>query len=418
MKSPITSKSRSGNDPGDTPVTWRGRLPSVDLDVFYQWATLLIIPLFVISTSFRSEIFIFYAVLFVLRVRKHGYRRTGLEWYTLAAVLGLAVSYAGVWQTGILKNVLQVARIITLPLLMSQYRPVSRPARALAAIFAGLAVYGVVRMLFFPLVTGYAQDRPYCFSDFFMHSSLIAVSGYLFFLTLLMRRPDWRWKLFGAAGAAVYLYLIASHQVRASYLSVLLVTPLLLILEIRSVRWLHGLAACLMLAGVVGLFGVLQPAVIRSAVARALTIADPGEGSNRGRLVIWTRALEVFREHPVNGIGYRRFNRKIVNLDSDDFEWSFAHAHNEMLGLLAETGLIGLVAWLVFKVKLLLLLFHDRRQDFSVFLLYFLIAFEIHNFFELYLYERTAYIYVFLLLGLGLNAVLHRPGRVACREVA
>lgn len=408
MNAPTTSNSSGDSGPDAASPAWRTRLRSVTLDTVYRVATLLIIPLYVISTSFRSEIFIFYAVLFVLRVRSHGYRRTGLEWVTLAAVLGLAASYAGEWHSGILKNVLQVARIITLPLLMSQYRSASRPERAFACIFTGLAVYGVVRMLFFPLVTGYAQDRPYCFSDFFMHSSLIAVSGYLFSLVVLMRRPEWRWKAIGAVVAAAFLYLVAVHQVRASYLSVLLVTPLLLIAELRGVRRLHWLAACLLLAAAIALPCVLRPAAVRTAVDRAMTITDPGEGSNRGRLVIWSRALGVFREHPINGIGYRRLNRNYHKLGNERFEWSFAHAHNEILGLLAETGLIGAVAWLVFKLRLLLLLFRDRRQDFSAFLLYLLIAFEVHNVFEYYLYERTAYIYVFLLVGLGLNALLNR----------
>ena len=66
--------------------------------------------------------------------------------------------------------------------MMCQFRPVPRLERILAGGFFLLGLYGLGRLLFAPIVTGYAQDRAYCFSDFFMHSSVIAVSGFLFFL--------------------------------------------------------------------------------------------------------------------------------------------------------------------------------------------------------------------------------------------
>jgi len=68
--------------------------------------------------------------------------------------------------------------------------------------------------------------------------------------------------------------------------------------------------------------------------------------------------------------------------------------------MLAETGLIGTIVWLLFKTKLLWLLFKRKKCLISSFILYFFIAFEIHNIFEVYLFERVAYIYVYLLIGL------------------
>jgi len=414
----IATMSNSINKTGDrtaegTPGSRPAWLLKLDVDAVYKWATLFIIPFYVISTSIRSEIFIFYAALFALKVWKSGYRKCGLEWFTLAAVIGLAVSYIGVWESRIIKNVLQVARIIVLPLLMSQYRPIPRLDHILAYIFSGLGIYGVIRMLFFPIITGYAQNRPYCFADFFMHSSVIAVSGFLFFLTMLIRKPGYRWKVLAAAGILIYLYLIMVHQVRASYLSVACITPLFLLMEAGRKNILRCLGACLIVASAFVLVGILRPAVVESAKARAMSIVDLEDGSNRGRIVIWKRALEVIREHPVNGIGYRQFNRFEIYLHNNEFDWSFAHAHNELLGMFAETGLIGLIAWLAFKFKLIMVFYRDRRQWIGAFLLYLLLAFELHNMFEYYLYERNVYIYVYVLLGLGLNQIVNREKQTA-----
>lgn len=398
-----SSLANSDDTPRNARLTWRWTGP--DIDTIYQWTTLLIIPFYAINTSIRSQIVLVYAILFVLKVRANGYRKSGLEWVTLAAVLGLLASYAGVWTSEILKNSLRVGRIIVLPLLMAQYRPISRLENFLAGLFCGLGIYGIVRILYSPLVTGYALDRPYCFSDFFMHSSVIAVSGYFFFLIILLHKRDLVWKLLATLGCVLFLYLIVRHHVRASYLTVLVLTPLLLMVEVRRMHARSRGVSCLMLLGVITLLAVLRPTIVHTAIERGRAIVDLEDGSNRGRLVIWRRALETIRDNPLNGIGYHRFNRSVVDLRNAEFEWSFAHAHNELLGIMAETGLIGTIAWLAFKFKLLLLFYRHRRHWAGAYMMYLFLAFEIHNMFEYYLYERIAYIYVYLLFGLGLNQV-------------
>lgn len=405
---------RAASEQGETPRTgWKQLL---DVDFLYGWATLLLIPAYAINTRLRSQIVVIYAILFVLKVWKSGYRKCGLEIYFAIAILGLAVSYIGSWQSEVLKNVVQVAKIACLPILMSQYRPVRDIEKYLACIFTGLAVYGVVRMGYAPLVTGYAKDRPYCYSDFFMHSSVIAFSGYLFFLVMLIRQEGFKWKLLSALNVILFTYLIVLHNVRGSYLAFMVITPLILVLEFRK-RALIGIGAVVLCAVVLACgIGILRPELADRTTRRVRSILDVKEGSNEGRLVIWKKAVQVFAANPVNGIGYRRFNMRNMDLGDARYGWSFAHAHNEFLQLLAETGLIGLLAWLAFKIRFLVIFFKARAHWVGAFMLYLLLAFEFHNIFECYIYERIAYIYIFVLLGLGLNQLLgmresvSRPG--------
>ena len=400
---------QSGNH--DIPSGWKQIL---DLDFIYKWATLLILPAYAITTGIRSQIFVIYVILFVLKVRKSGYVKCGLEYYFAIAMLGLAVSFIGVWDAKILKNVIQVAKILCLPILMCQYKPIRKIENDLALIFAGLGVYGLARMLFAPLVTGYALDRPYCYSDFFMHSSVIAFSGYLFFLVSFVRREGYGWKLFSAVNVLIFAYLILLHSVRASYLAFLILTPVILLIEFKRMALIS--MACLLVCGaaIAGGLCMFRPEIATKTGAKIRSIVDNSNGSNRGRVVFWKRAIQVFSENPVNGIGYRRFNRRYVDARSAEFDWAFWHAHSEFFSMLAETGLIGVIAWFAFKIRLLVLFFRERRHWIGAFMLYLFLAFEIHNFFECYLYERNAYIYIYVLLGLGINQIVRKRGASTC----
>lgn len=387
------------------PAGWK-RL--ADLDFLFKWATLLIIPVYAVTAEIRSQIFVIYLLLFILKVRKCGYIRCGLEYYIAAALIGLAASAIGAGDPKVLKYVRQIAEILCLPILMCQYKPIRKPENALATIFSALGIYGLARMFFAPIVTGYAQDRPYCFSDFFMHSSVIAFSAFLFFLVMLIRKNGRVWKLLSAVNVVVFLALILLHGVRASYLALFILLPVILLLEFRK-RAIILMAGLLMLAGLAYIvLNSFQPRIAGAVEAKVASIADRNNGSNRGRVVFWKKALQVFSENPVNGIGYRHFNRNHMDLGNQEFDWAFWHAHSDFFGMLAETGLIGIAAWLALKFRLLWLFIRQRGNRIGAFMLYLFLAFEIHNFFECYLYERIAYIYIFVLFGLGINQFVRK----------
>ena len=405
---PNRPESSSAPEPSRSP--WPSFL---DPDVLYRWATLLVLPIFVIWPGFKSEVFVIYAVLFGLQVWRRGYVRCGLEPWLLLGLLGVAASGLDVRDAEVPRRVLQLARILCLPLLMCQFRPIPRLERILAGGFCLLGLYGLGRLAVAPLITGYALDRPYCFSDFFMNSSLIAVSAFLFFLVFFTRAHHRAEKVFYGANILLFAALVLLHHVRGSYLALIVLTPVILLVEFRKKALVSLVALVLGAVLLTGLVHTLRPDLTTAARARFTSIADRQDGSNRGRLVIWTKAIEVFREHPINGIGYRRFNRDHVDLNNREFEWAFWHAHSEFFSMLAETGCVGTLAWLAFKIGLLAVLFRYRRQPLGAFLLYLTLAFEMHNLVETYHYERTAYIYSYLLLGLGLNQLVPKPANRA-----
>lgn len=64
----------------------------------------------------------------------------------------------------------------------------------------------------------------------------------------------------------------------------------------------------------------------------------------RDRLVLWSAAARIARLHPIAGIGLGRYPREAPGFHS---EWiPFENTHNFFLQLLAEAGLVGLLAFL------------------------------------------------------------------------
>lgn len=69
------------------------------------------------------------------------------------------------------------------------------------------------------------------------------------------------------------------------------------------------------------------------------------------RLPIWMTAIEVIKDHPVNGIGPRGFRhvyREYSTPDNYFHEIGTTHPHQLVLEIAAETGLIGIAGLLVF----------------------------------------------------------------------
>lgn len=121
------------------------------------------------------------------------------------------------------------------------------------------------------------------------------------------------------------------------------------------------------------------------------------DGGGRGTL--WHMAIEVFKEHPVLGIGWGNFRA----LTYGKLKWAEqAHVHNTYLQLLAETGVIGFgiyLSWFCYMFHLAakeLEYMKKYRKEDSLFLIAFSLGYQV--FFYAYcmtgnpLYQYETYI--------------------------
>jgi putative inorganic carbon (HCO3(-)) transporter len=89
----------------------------------------------------------------------------------------------------------------------------------------------------------------------------------------------------------------------------------------------------LLTAGVLGAVGLTCMKMLSSRMQEL----DAGEESANGRVDAWYTGLDLFKSHPVFGVGAGNFT------DYNDLT-----AHNSLVLVLAETGFVGYVLWLAF----------------------------------------------------------------------
>lgn len=129
-------------------------------------------------------------------------------------------------------------------------------------------------------------------------------------------------RLFWLAGAGLLLYGVYLTNSRGAMLAVALMLGAWLWL--RRGLLVAGLVGSMALAGMMTLPSRLQE-------------LDASEESAAGRVDAWYEGLQMFREHPLFGVGAGNFT-----------DHNYLTAHNSFVLALAETGFVGYTVWLAF----------------------------------------------------------------------
>ena len=154
-----------------------------------------------------------------------------------------------------------------------------------------------------------------------------------------------------AAASAIGLAVILAGS-RASWLTYGLV---LLWTGWRALGWRKLMAVFVAGALMLAAANALSPQVHERVQRTTLALtAQPGgmDAALSGRGRIWSAALCMAREHPFNGVGPRAFRDEFPACDPQpgtQAAWGTGvalHAHQIVLEILSETGVIGLLLWL------------------------------------------------------------------------
>ena len=145
---------------------------------------------------------------------------------------------------------------------------------------------------------------------------------------------------------------------RAAWLSYAIVCVVIAWRETGTLRRFMPLLAGVALAVIIAVLGVrnesggFQARLDRSLLALQGTSQGIDEAS-AGRVSIWRAAVDMIGEHPLTGVGARGFRHDYpAHAQADDrfapagAKTGAAHAHQIVLEVLSETGVIGLVFWL------------------------------------------------------------------------
>ncbi len=238
----------------------------------------------------------------------------------------------------------------------------SSPARLhlLTATAGLLTVWSVDALI--QAATGYGMGGPMLgdrvsgiFSD--DNLKLGPVLATLAPLSLFAAWQRWRWPGLGLAWLLVGLAVLLAGA-RAAWLSYAIVTLIMLWRSAGSPRRFIALGLA---AGVIAFAGLGSAYLLSDRVqARVQRTLQAFNGTERGlddalamRLPIWSVSVRMARANPLNGVGVRAFRYAYPEYAQADDIWltiqpgrGALHAHQIVLEIWTETGLIGLVLWL------------------------------------------------------------------------
>ncbi|GAB3786482.1 O-antigen ligase family protein [Dyella agri] len=129
----------------------------------------------------------------------------------------------------------------------------------------------------------------------------------------------WFWRI----GAVLLLFGVYLTKSRGTQLAVLLMGAV----------WLWQKRG-LLTAGSLGFVGLVGLMLMPSTRMNDL---DPDEESAFGRVDAWYEGLDMFKTHPLFGVGFGNFT-----------DYNTLTAHNSFVLVLAETGFLGFMTWLAF----------------------------------------------------------------------
>lgn len=139
----------------------------------------------------------------------------------------------------------------------------------------------------------------------------------------------------------------------------------------------------------------------QSISERIKSITQTSQSSNLIRIKLWKEAFRIIKDHPFVGSGLNTYS--IVGRNYKSFEGGGVYPHNSFLQKAAETGLLGLFAFLgvlfvFFKTGVCYL---KQRKDYLVLgFLSGILAFLVHAFFDTHLYSLQLVVLFWYMLGL------------------
>jgi O-antigen ligase len=161
-----------------------------------------------------------------------------------------------------------------------------------------------------------------------------------------------RWGALGwLVGAVLVGIVVLLAGARAAWLSYAIV---LAVSGWGALRAKAQLAAVCGLGLAVAVAGFAWSPQFRSRIERSVTLVTlrDADMASSGRMSLWRAAAAMALEHPVNGVGVRSFRYAYPTFAGpDEFFVSKGetalHAHQIVLEILTETGLLGLLMWLM-----------------------------------------------------------------------
>lgn len=181
---------------------------------------------------------------------------------------------------------------------------------------------------------------------------------------------------------------------RGGYLGLLAGTVVLVIIFWNKVRQKYKIVALGAIISMVSLLLVSGP-----ISQRFFSIFNLKEGSNKGRIETWQKALDITFSNPALGVGVGNYPLAIKAVASYREP---IYAHNTYLDIAAETGIINMLVWVALLFFATQSFFKNRKKN-IVFLMggISILIFAVHSLVETGIYSPVVLTLLIILISIS-----------------
>lgn len=245
----------------------------------------------------------------------------------------------------------------------------------------GVAVYGIVQ--YYPGVfhINLFQSGPSRILSTLgnpAYTAMTLIFGMAIGIYLLIRtKYKHEYYIYGSV-LGVLFFAFTLTGIRGAYLGFIigLFATVFLLLFISTNRLIKRVTIGLLLFLLIGiiLFFLFRdrPIFLKIPIVSQLTSIDLTSGTIKTRLISWRAVMKGFKDNPILGVGLENYG-VVFNKYFDPLYYSLAssepyfdRAHNSFLDILATTGLVGSIAFLILIIYLFIYLWRGWRHGYLV----------------------------------------------------
>jgi O-antigen ligase len=274
-----------------------------------------------------------------------------------------------------LKEISKWLEFLVLLLLGTQYIRTRRQVWTIVVItcLAGItqALFGYIQFFFDIGPTSFIRDASLRIYGTFDQPNPYA--GYInlplsIALALMLLGSNWKTRIL--AGVTVFFLATAEFLTQSRGGEVAIAAALLFIVTvgIPRLRVVVGLLSLASLVGAAAYLVGLIPTYLFNPILTKLGLVDislskPTDQtfSTAERLAHWIAGLRMFFDHPLLGVGIGNYAQAYPQYFVTIFTDPLGHAHNYYINIAAETGSIGLIAYILFILAIFIAGGHSYR---------------------------------------------------------
>lgn len=100
-----------------------------------------------------------------------------------------------------------------------------------------------------------------------------------------------------------------------------------------------------------------------SVKERSNSMFDLNHPSNKSRLIMWKVGIQVFKDHPIIGVGDNEITKVYKLYKTPEFQGEGSHFHSNYVMILVTTGILGFIFYLLFWISLLYYSVSEYRKS-------------------------------------------------------